>query len=192
MNTDKREVGIALCGAIVGVMLTASTLTAQTDFAAALSNSVWVAPSVNDVQVLPRADVLRRQPRANSFVSSAAPAASASSSSVATDPVPILERDCILVRELAGTFLVAIDKYVPKNVENTGIIAALKDAAEGKVDFYCANVLIPHPASASSTAASSSRTVDNDCEQYSRSTDRYYTCMAKEQMGIRYIDPISR
>lgn len=175
MNTHKRDATIALCGLVAGIMVGAATLLSQDDITVALSGSA--IPSAG-IQIIPRAEALRRT-TVKSFMPSPSSSSASSQSSVAAEaPTPL--HDCLLAREMAGAFTASVDANLMPNTENRGSIAALKKTAQGFLDKYCPSTLF------SSSSSSSTPKIDNGCGRYGKNTDRYATCRAKEQMGFRY------
>ncbi len=181
-HNHQRDLTFAVYGALAGIVVTVVSAAAPYELVGALSGGVLRDPRTGFNDVLPRADVLRRT-RSN-FIT--APASSASSSA---SSVPVAEsapqRDCVIARAIAGAFLQAIVQYVPVSVENTGMIEGLRAPANRALDTYC----VPVPVASSSSSLSSVsnvRRVNNNCDAYGKTSDRYATCKAKEEMGIRY------
>lgn len=168
----KREVSIALCGGIVGLIVGTGALVTTQGGIASIGKVSY--DSVMNTEVLPRSEILRR-PRSTSYTSS-----SSSVSSAASSQAPAAEEataECKTARDMATAFVKAVDRYVPEASRNNAIKISLKTVATDALDTYC-------PAEA--THAAGTPRVDNDCEKYGKTTDRYFTCMVEERSGRVY------
>ncbi len=184
MNTQKRDAVIALCGIVAGIMVGAATFLTQDDLRASIIEGGVSTPAAG-IDVMPRGEALRRA--RPSWVSSA-PSASASSSSRSSAAVemPTPLHDCVLAKGISDNFIRAVNQFVEENAYNTGVRAGLTKVAQNAIDAYCPASLFP------SSSSSARPKVNNLCEQYGIYTARYASCRAMEQLGIPYIDPVSR
>lgn len=185
MNTHQREVTIAVCGAVVGIMIGAGSFLFRDASVATLAGSLFtVGTDGNLVEVQERGDVLRK-PAVQSFVQSAA-------SSRASSTGVVDSSACRAARDASTTFLLAIDQYV--RTANIRAQQGLMDAAQVIVDRYCrpGSASSASSAAASSSAASRARVIDNECGQYPTDSARYTTCVIEQQAGRVYPDPKKR
>ncbi|MFA6038771.1 MAG: hypothetical protein WCV62_04105 [Candidatus Peribacteraceae bacterium] len=187
MRNHQRDVTIALCSVVAGIMLTAGTLLANnsTFGASALSDLFAMRWEVTPTGVMERSDALRR-PGSTSFTKPAAASASAASasSSSAVPAVPVAT-ECEVASDIAAAFTAAINRHVPRDFEFKTIRDGLLYAAEKVVTDYCAV-----SSSSSSTSAPQAVTpVDNQCEQYGVRSARYTTCKIEENAGRPYPIP---
>ena len=172
----KRNMSVALCGGIVGLIVGAGALlTSQEGVSASIKGLSY--STIMNTEVLERSEILRR-PRNTSFTSSSSSAAASSQSSAPAVMVEKVSAECAVARAVAVSFTKAVDRFVPEASRNIEMKVNLKTVAQEAIAQYCPD--------AQHAAASSVRSVDNDCEQYGKTTDRYFTCVVEEAAGHVY------
>lgn len=172
----KRNISVALCGGIVGLIVgTGALLTSQEGVSATIKDLSY--STIMNKEVIPRSEILRN-PRATSYTSSSSSVAASSQSSAPVVMVEKVSAECSVARALAVAFTKAVDRFVPEASRNIEVKVNLKNVAQEAITQYCPDAV--------HAAASSVPRVDNDCEKYSKTTDRYYTCVVEEAVGHLY------
>jgi hypothetical protein len=177
-----REVTIALCGIIGGILIGTSTYATAKDAFNASTFSVTYRSLMN-TQVLPRATILRHpESTSTTDATSSVSSKAVSSSSVSSSAPAALTAECAVAKEAEAAFLDSIAKNVPVTFRNDALIKDLKAAARSLTPKYC----VSSSSSAAAHSAAPAVKVDNHCEQYSQKTQRWVICNAEQAGGRVY------
>ncbi|MEK7218445.1 MAG: hypothetical protein AAB728_03185, partial [Patescibacteria group bacterium] len=157
MPNHKRDVTIALCSLVGGVILTAGTLlTGNAPLSATTLSDIFAMRwDVRPDGVMERADALRR-PGSTSLTAPASSAASAASSSTSSTPAIPVKTECAVATEIAATFTAAVDRHIPRDFESSGMREGLLGTVQRVIKDYCAI----ESSSSRSSVQSSAKPVD--------------------------------